>query len=793
MNHTANNTTAGAFLNRRSRSNFLKQTFPGGFSQASKQLNDKIGLFDAINTGKLCGTGKTVDRNSFVHWSRDTMSPTARSRGPDDGDAERDAFADMAGPFFCDFTGTEELAAKASVTTLEVPIPTTVRALNTHSQQYISNKVPVYLDFVPLPPMSPTGSRTSVGSSSHSHMLSLGDSEYEHQRDQTVIRSTMRSKPVQGFPQPRHVESPPHSPMRNVEQLVDVLGVGSHKKTLERAISYRSTTNNSLTRGTSFLGACPPLPVKEVPSAAQTAAAGLGTGPARRSSSPLLSTRAAPRPLAGTVRLALQYELPSLTDAEDTVGFGAGPTAPRVWHASMSVALHAPFHSVFANIFRHFYDDLHASISDVFFDESDELAAEAAYQASLPAPVLNLRQTSRNRAPRYRKDNTFLQQGAAAITDPTVSVAKGALQPTTQALLPPAQPRARPATPYSSVTGTNFKLSFYHEGQSAWRELENEQQWEVAMFDSVEHEGTLRVLISTPTLDAATISSSWRRSSGVRDQGQIMTLTGTGSAPGSPFQTQTRPLAQTQDSASDPEQIPRGGMALNVSLPVVLKGSPGSSCACSPSSKRAGRGRDQQKSSSQSVHSLAQSQSERELAVFDALLLPKETSAPFTTAALLTSTLPNREALELSASQAQLQVQIQEQEPVPLRLLSVPWVPSKHSKAGRSLTKLRKAPTTRMDEKTQRVVPHNIATISPLNMRANTVIVPRSLSMPEIKPALLTKPLPNPKRHVGSNKKHQDDITSKVIPSRRELLLNDDKVDSMIQTLEDQLLQTRWL
>mgnify|MGYP003388317423 CR=1 FL=1 len=135
------------------------------------------------------------------------------------------------------------------------------------------------------------------------------------------------------------------------------------------------------------------------------------------------------------------------------------------------------------------------------------------------------------------------------------------------------------------------------------------------MFDSVEHEGTLRVLISTPTLDAATISSSWRRSSGVRDQGQIMTLTGTGSAPGSPFQTQTRPLAQTQDSASDPEQIPRGGMALNVSLPVVLKGSPGSSCACSPSSKRAGRGRDQQKSSSQSVHSLAQSQSERELAV----------------------------------------------------------------------------------------------------------------------------------------------------------------------------------
>lgn len=914
-------TIHSSFQNRRSsRSKLLKQTFPGGFAQASKQLNDKIGLFDAINKGSVGGTGnKTFDKNSFVHWSRETMSPTARSRGPDDGNSrtgsngmEQDAFADMAGPFFCDFTGTEELMTKASITTLEVPPQPQlqhVRSLNygrRDPQQYIANKRPVYLDFSPMPPMSPTGSRTSLGggvSSSHSlqqlSQTSGGDSTHSHnskaqsqtqtqhrhrhrehsqeheqeqEQERCSSRSAMRSRPLPGFTGPTHHESPTHSPLSGVEQLVDVLGMGSHRKTLERAasFSYRSMVNNSLTRGTSMADmqrgrdnhwsttqAASAEGVTIASTAAATAAAvdnkvitdGLKTGPARRPSSPLLSTKRAPRPLPGTVRLTLQYELPpppsSLVDTSGSVSVSA-----RVWHAALSVSLHTPFHEVFATVFQHFYDELYAVVGDVFFDDTDALAADATYQSSLPVPVQNLRQTSRNRAPRYRKDNTFLGgfTEAIVISDPTarVSSGDGALAPAALPLQPRPLPRTRPSTPYSSVTPTNYKLNYYHEGQSAWRELATDKQWETAIFDSVEHEGTLRVLISTPTL--ATSSSS-----ALRNTYTNHTNSGTGTGTGSPAQilalatsnddgdaggdgnsrigndneacTATHsqslvlsPPAPTGNSNDDNSNsnsrqklnqkqlgttAPRVNMNMSINIPAAQHGTPNTSCGGSPVSRyrnttlvgdgesplrRTGSWEDSKFWPHNTAFQMSQSNRQ--------LQLPSE--VPFTTAALLSSKLPNHEALALSTSQMQLGLQKEEenQEQAPLRLLNVPWLPSKlTSKSARSLTRLREAPTTRINEETLNIVPHNIATISPLNVRANTVIIPRSESVPELKHARLTRPVRNPRRPVinKGGKLHQDDITSRVVPSRRELLLNDNKVEAMIQHLEDQLLQTRWL
>ena len=112
--------------------------------------------------------------------------------------------------------------------------------------------------------------------------------------------------------------------------------------------------------------------------------------------------------------------------------------------------------------------------------------------------------------------------------------------------------------------------------------------------------------------------------------------------------------------------------------------------------------------------------------------------------------------------------------------MSVPWVPDPHRRGLKTAKKL-------VHHQTKA---HNILTISPLNARKDTVVIPRSDQVPDPVYIPPTKPAANPKPVVN---RHQDDVNSSVIVSRRELYVNPDKVASMAALLEDQLLQTRWL
>lgn len=878
------------FINRRNKIDYLKGYFPSGFgSSNNKELDSKLNLYE-ISPDVAFDMKRQISKNGFMSWTKESMSPRARSRrGYVD---EEDRYQDTTGPYFIDMFNQQQqsngnASVLPSVKTLELPF-SAYRGKS--STQVLDNKQPVYLDFSPMPPYSPTGFRNkgyvaSIGDSSTLSQVYDGHSrsELRHNMDITNKQnrdanpnlgikckprlagtrkakletrtdgdSTAHSSPCVGVSaEIPHVvqihESCSHDATHVKKGLVDEVDFEAKASARESRkatppVSRKSSMNDDIrdtNEGDIDMSSNCNLDYLQFRRVSDTSSVSLaldatlptapppiGTGRIvadRRPSSPLLSRKGAPQSLPPTICFQLQYERWS-SDYEKSKlqemcilpfeNQKVSRDADRVWKSRIvELPLTVDFNGGMRCIFKEFYEHNFIFVLDLF-GNTEEMKAFG--------PTMN---QSRCASPVAKKES----RDADAIAPDVIPLRHH------------KPPRYRPETPYNGITKKNLEMHYYNELQCSWKPLRTESDWITAALMCVEHMYVMKVIVTTPTLaeniekackplitttqmttmhqlfsesnknvisfpDAAwdasmndSVVSKDKVISPSMVAGMDVTIPKIDTKPNAPMELGLG----TESGASSPLDIGEGYSPQRVDrdLNSLLMG--GSGRYQSYSALSAAHGRSFVTNSTNSllkineidaydlelVHGKEKRQgkkcnnrtSRRELnEKTEGISISKKIEpAPYTTAHLLLSTAPTEVISQNNSMKVELNRADKDKSSSKLRLLTVPWVPDPHRK--RSMV-VRNEST--YDSKQALGAKH------PLKVRNNTVMIPKSDSTPDLVRIAPTKPISFRKKCING---HVDDLNSSVIPYNRELLIKSNNAEQIASSLEDQLLQTRWL